>query len=45
MPLVMRQRDITGGLVAGSSGGVIGGDAQHGMIRFRNSLGRLIFDG
>ncbi len=45
MPLVMCQRDVAGGLVAGGSGGVIGGDAQHGMIRFRNSLGEKIFDG
>ncbi len=38
LPLVMRQRDIAGGLVGRGSGRVIGGDAQHGMIRFRNSL-------
>ncbi|QTK80706.1 hypothetical protein AT6N2_C3222 [Agrobacterium tumefaciens] len=45
MPLVMCQRDVAGGLVAGGSGGAIGGDAQHAMIRFRNSLGEKIFDG
>jgi hypothetical protein len=45
MPLVMRQSDVARRLVGRSSGGVIGGDAQHGMIRFRNSLGVSIVDG
>ncbi|MNT77573.1 hypothetical protein D3C72_2167030 [compost metagenome] len=45
MPLVMRESDITGRFVGWSSGGVIGRDAQHGMIRFRNSLGVPIVDG
>ncbi|MNS82300.1 hypothetical protein D3C72_1160400 [compost metagenome] len=45
MPLVMRKSDITGRFVGGGSGRMIGGDAQHGMIRFRNSLGVTIFDG
>ena len=45
MPLVMRQGDITGSFVGRGSGRMIGGDAQHGMIRFRNSLGGLIFAG
>lgn len=45
MPLIMGQRDITGRLVARGSGGMVRGDTQHGMIRFRNSLGKTIFDG
>jgi hypothetical protein len=45
MPLVMRQGDITGGFVGWGSGGIIRGDAQHEMIRFRNCLGGLIFAG